>query len=632
MCGIAGIYTKDLPVDTQVVRAMTSQLYHRGPMDEGYLFKGDVGLGMRRLSIIDVDGGHQPIHNEDKSISVILNGEIYNYKELRSVLVKKGHKFSTQSDTEVIVHLYEEVGEKCLNQLNGMFAFALWDERNRRLLVARDRLGIKPLYYYHNNSKILAFASEMKALLRCPFITTDLDLNAFADYLTFMYIQGSRSPFKNIRKLLPGHYFIMDRSGFHISRYWDLRNSCTQFELSEPEAIDQIHRLLEDSIRLRMRSDVPVGAFLSGGLDSSAVVAYASKHAPRPIETFAVGFSGDGVNELGYAKTVSRAFNTSHHETTVKVDSAIQYLPKLIWHLDEPNGDSAIVPTYLVSQFASSQLRVILSGLGGDELFGGYSRYFDGYPIEHLYRKVPVSLRRNIIDPLSSILPPRIAQRIRWNSLFDDERYLAQMSYFTPTEIQNLIGYEACKNTDVKNLFKGFSGDNINQLLFVDINTYLPGDILHITDRMSMAFSLEARTPFLDHRLVEFCASLPSKYKVSQLSREWKLILKKAMRSILPQEILNRSKVGFNAPVAEWMSGGLCLIVKDVFRSSTAVKVGILNGDEVRPLIDRLTADPKKNTAAQKLWILLVLEVWCRVFLRSDFHNEPTFTMNDLRG
>lgn len=630
MCGITGIYSRRDPVDHGLVMAMTQMMFHRGPMEDGYLFQPHIKLGMRRLSIIDVEGGHQPVYSEDGSIGVILNGQIYNYRELRQNLLGRNHHLRTVSDTEVIVHLYEEMGEACLKLFNGMFAFALWDGRKDRLFIARDRLGIKPLYYFEN-FEYFAFASELKALLLCPFIPREPDPQAISDYLTFMYIRAPHSPFKSIFKLLPGHYLTVDSQGLKVTKYWDLRDHCQSSNLDEGEAIEQIRELIRDAVRLRLRSDVPVGAFLSGGLDSSTVVAFAAQQQQEPLNTFGVGFAGDGFDELSYARVVAEAFKTRHHETTVTVTDAIQNLPKLVWHLDEPNADSAFVPTYLVSEFAASQLRVILTGLGGDELFGGYPRYFDGYPLEHLYRRVPMSLRNLPVAPIVRHFSATVANRLELNGKADAARYLERVNVFPRSEKLGLMGAFVKDSADLQNEFAGYPGeDPINRMMYVDALTYLPDDILHITDRMSMAVSLEARTPFLDYRLVEFCAGLPGNLKVRQGHREWKVILKKALAPILPQEILTRKKWGFGAPVTAWMDQGLAQTVSQVYRDSFAVKIGLVDGTGVSRCISQYASQKRLSGSAQKLWSLLVLEVWCQVFLQQDSVVLPSFTLDDL--
>lgn len=632
MCGIAGIYAFDGHADEAVVRAMTKVLRHRGPMDEGYLYDEKVALGMRRLSIIDIEGGHQPVFNEDGTVGVVFNGEIYNYVELREELRQKGHRFVTRSDTEVLVHLYEDLGEGFLTRLNGMFAIALWDARNRTLLLARDRLGIKPMYLYQDPRR-LAFASELKALLHCPFVPLEPDRDAIAEYLTLMYIRAPRTPLNAVRKVLPGTYLVVAPHGTRAAPYWDLREHCEASSMSEQQIIEQLHYLLDDAVRLRLRSDVPVGAFVSGGIDSSSLVAFAARHAGRPVETFAVGFGGDGFNELGYARIVADAFATNHHETVVTEEDALRLLPMLLWHLDEPNGDSAMLPTYLVSRFAASHVRVMLSGIGGDELLGGYPRYFDGYPVEHLYRRLPQVLRRRVLAPAARLLPPHLAQRVAWNALGEQERYAVESSVLSTGEVAELLGGDPSAKIgllEVSDLYP--ADDSINRLMFADMVTYLPDDILHLTDRMSMAVSLEARTPFLDYRLVEFLMGVPSRYKVSPIRRGWKIVLKKTMAPILPREIIEREKWGFGAPVRAWMTRRLLPVVAALYLESKAAEHGILVGPAAQRLLALIGTDLRRPRSAQKLWMLLVLEVWARVFLGAGGRQAPTFTLDDMGG
>ena len=632
MCGISGIYAKKGIVDKELIKTMTETMFHRGPIEDGYLFRSNIGMGMRRLSIIDIEGGHQPIFNEDGSIGVICNGQIYNYIELRKELLSRGHRLQTKSDIEVIVHWYEELGEKCFNLFNGMFAIAIWDGRKNKLILARDRLGIKPLYYYED-PKYFAFASEIKALLRCPFIRKEPDLESISEYFTLMYIRAPRSPFKSIFKLLPGHYLSYYEGQTEVIKYWNLADYCIVKQISQEEAIENILNLLQDSVRLRLRSDVPVGAFLSGGIDSSAMVAFAAKESKNPLQTFTVDFTGKEFKEMVYARQVSQIFHTDHHEIVVSVNDMIQDLPKLVWYLDEPNADSAIVPTYLVSKFAASNLRVILCGLGGDELFGGYHRYFDGLPIEHFYRALPQVLIKKISPSFFRVFSKSIANRLEWNMKSNSKRYLDKVTIFHSNEKQQILIGSHFLESNFENEFTNYpGGDHINQLLFVDALTYLPDDILALTDRMSMAVSLETRVPFLDYRLVEFCASLAGYFKVDQMRRRWKIILKKAFAKILPQEIITRPKWGFGAPISAWMDQGLDLVVKDLYYNSEAVKIGLINQSGALEYIDRAVKLRSKVSFNQKLWTLLVLEVWCRVFFGENAGEKPTFTLNDLRN
>lgn len=626
MCGITGLYAKHGLPDAAHVHAMTERLTHRGPIEDGYYSAAPVMLGMRRLSIIDIGGGHQPVYNEDRSLAVILNGEIFNYVELADELESRGHRFYTRSDTEVIVHLYEDMGPDCVERLNGMFAFALWDTRRQQLFLARDRLGVKPLYYA-DSADGFAFASELKSLLLCPFVSRDIDGDAMADYLTLMYIRAPHTPFKDVAKLPPGHFMLVGRDGVRVQRWWDLSEHCRPSTLSLAQAAERVREVLADAVRIRLRSDVPVGAFLSGGLDSSAVTAFAAQQLDQPLNTYAVGFAGDGFDELGYADIVAQAFKTNHHPTTVTVDDALEHLPLLTWHLDEPHGDSAVVPTYLVSKVAAQQQRVILSGLGGDELFGGYDRYFDGQRAGHLYRRIPAWLRAAIVAPLAQLLGPSIGDRLQANNLPDAERYLRALSMFLPAQRAVLLASGNHRSGSLAGEFNAYPGhDRVNRMMFVDTLTYLPDDVLHITDRMSMAVSLEARTPFLDYRLVELAAGLPGRYKVDQLRRLWKICLKEAMASVLPAPILTRPKWGFGAPVTAWMQRGLTDRVRALFRDSSAVRHGLVHQAGVQPHLSAVRAGDFLH--AQRQWMLLMLELWARVFL--DGHGErPVFTLGE---
>ena len=499
MCGIAGVLSLNGPVDTCIVRAMTSFMRHRGPMDEGYLDRGRVSLGMCRLSIIDIEGGHQPLFDETGDIGVIFNREIYNHVELRASLEQTGHRFATKSDTEVIAHLDEEMGEEFPQSFNGMFCIALWDGRQRKLVLARDRLGIKPMYIYQDMHRI-AFASELKALLQCPFVPLEPDLDAVADYLSLMYIRAPRSPISAVRKLMPGTCLVADSSGTRVSRYWDLADHCTTIDMPATEAAEHLLELLEDSVRLRvLRSDVPVGSFLSGGLDSSSVVALAAQHTGRPIETFSIG-SGS-----------------------------------------------------------------------------------DGYPFEHVYRMLPGTLRRHLAPRIAAgVLPPVLAKRAEWNGLSARERYSADSAMFSPAEVSVLPGGRPCPDLGLGSEFDTYPGkDPVNRLMYVDSKTYLPDDILHLTDRMSMAVSLEARTPFLDFRLVEFLAGVTGRYKVGQMRREWKLLLKRAMAPRLPRGIISRKKWGFGAPIKSWMVHRLLPTVSALYKDSQAVEHGLVDGPAV---------------------------------------------------
>ena len=625
MCGIAGIQSRAGGIEPQLVQDMTDRLIHRGPMESGFHVADTVVLGMRRLSIIDIEGGHQPVYNEDRTIAVVLNGEIYNYVELTKELEERGHSFATRSDTEVIAHLYEERGVACLEALNGMFGVAIWDARRSQLVLARDRFGEKPLYYAELSDGV-AFSSEIKALLLHPGVSRNVDPAAIADYLTFMYVRAPLTPFSAIRKLPPGHCLIADSHGVRVSKWWDLARSIRrQSAPSLSKAADQIRFLLDDAVRLRLRSDVPVGVFLSGGVDSSSVCALAARHTSQPLHSYAVGFEDTQFDELGYARTVAEMYGTKHHETIVGFSEALDHLPMLSWHLDEPHGDSAIVPTYLVSRFAAEQLRVMLSGLGGDEVFGGYPRYLDGLRGEHLYRRLPTLMQEAVVRSVGRFLHPRLRDGLRKNILDTEDRYLSRETIFPPL-LRRQLQNGTYREVDLRREFSEYpTSDAANRFMYVDLLTYLPDDILHITDRMSMAVSLEVRTPFLDDRLVSFAMGLPSSYKVNPWSRETKISFKRAVAPLLPPEILRRPKWGFGAPVKNWMKLGLERAVRTVFEDSVLIDEHVLDADGTREYLAERA--PGENLyRPQRLWTLLMLEVWAKVFLAGG-GTKPSFAL-----
>ncbi|HEX2022058.1 MAG TPA: asparagine synthase (glutamine-hydrolyzing) [Candidatus Thermoplasmatota archaeon] len=621
MCGISGVVGLGRPGEEETVAAMTATLAHRGPNDDGFHAASGVALGMRRLSIIDVEGGRQPALNEDGSVVVMMNGEIYNYVELRSELAERGHRFRTQSDTEVVAHLYEEHGPRFLERLVGMFAIALWDAGARRLLLARDRLGEKPLYYT-GDARRLAFASELKALLADETTPRALDPGIAAEFLRYMYVSGDRTPFAGVKRLLPGHLLTVDESGLSLRPFWTRSAFVPDPGMSLREAVDGTRRRLEEAVALQLRSDVPLGAFLSGGLDSSSIVAIAARLSERPIETFSVGFGPGSFDELRYARIVAEAFGTRHHETVVDARDAIEHLPLLVWHLDEPNGDSAVVPTYLVSRFAAPRVRVVLTGVGGDELFGGYSRYFDGRPLEHAYRRIPRPARR-LARPVLARLAPSLADRLAWNELGPAERYDEQTAFLAPAQAQRLAA-GAPARTDPGT---GPARDEQDRRMVLDQLTYLPDDLLHLNDRMTMAASIEGRAPLLDHRLAEWSAAMPARHKMRVAPRRWKIALHRAMEGVLPEPILRRPKWGFGPPVDRWMQGGLLDAARDVLARSSAARAGLLRQDHVDAL---LAGAPGRAGDAQRVWNLLVLETWARVYVDGK-GRRPDYTLEKLR-
>jgi asparagine synthase (glutamine-hydrolysing) len=616
MCGIAGILSGDgRPVTLPEVRSMCAALVHRGPDDEGIYLGDGVGLGMRRLSIIDLETGRQPVRNEDGSIWAILNGEIYNYLELRADLERRGHRFSTSSDTETIVHLYEEHGPDCVADLRGMFAFAVWDERRRILLLARDRLGIKPLHYAEVGGR-LVFASELKAILMLPEVERRLDWPAVGHLFTSLSTPVDRTIIGGVRKLEPGHRLIASPGGPpRLERYWDLRFEPDR-RLTEEDCAVRLRELLEESVRLHLASDVPLGAFLSGGVDSSAVVATMARLQDRPVKTFSIGFTEGEFNELPHARRVADRFATEHHELVLQPDIA-GILENLVWHLDEPFGDSSAIPTYMVSKLAAEHVTVVLSGDGGDELFAGYDKYeVEGR--ERRFDLLPNGVRA-ILGRLSALLPEGVRGRnkMRHLSLAGAGRYLDASTLFRLEDQRRLFLPEVHERLFAEDpwgaqaeVLARAGGHWRSALQLLDMKAYLPLDILTKVDRMSMAHSLEARVPLLDHRLVEFAATIPPELMLRRGVR--KHVFKRALEGILPQEILGRRKQGFAVPLGGWFRGQLDGFARDILLSESSRHRGILNLHAVRALLDRHRAGRPLDL---HLWTLISLELWCRAYL-----------------
>lgn len=619
MCGICGVVG---PIDASVLRSMTQTMVHRGPDDEGFHFGDGIGLGARRLSIIDVAGGHQPIINEDGRLVVVLNGEIYNHRELRTRLETQGHRFSTSSDTEVLVHLYEEYGDASVHLLQGMFAYALWDTRRRRLLLARDRLGIKPLYYVEANGSFL-FASEVKALLKHPDMETGVDLRALDLYLTFRYVPGPETLFRGVKKLPPGHLLIRENGRTEIRRYWDLVLGEFQPAVNLEEAVEEFGGLLRDAVRAHLMSDVPIGVLLSGGLDSSAVTALVARATDRPVTTFTVGFDLPGAhNELAEARATARHLHTDHHELVLKPDAA-ELLPRLVWHLDEPVADPAALPTYLICRFARQSVPVVLTGEGGDEMLAGYPRYVWFARARRLRRALPRWMREDVLLPLGRLAPVgRRYHRALDNLLAERDdvaRHLHWVAGLDPALLPNLLSPEvraAIRPGRAAELMAPYLGGAdsdgvLQQLMALDMHTWLVDDVLHKMDRMSMAASVEARVPFLDHRLVEFLASLPLRVKLANLGT--KTLLKRAMAALLPAATIRRRKHAFQIPLDRWVSGPLAGFVRDVLLDLRARGREWFDPKGVAALLA-----PQRNgrsADAQSVWTLLCLELWAREFL-----------------
>ncbi len=618
MCGIAGIVSLNgRPVSEEEIRAMCAVLAHRGPDDEGRYVGDGVGLGSRRLSIIDLATGHQPIANEDRSVWVVLNGEIYNFQELRAELETRGHRFSTATDTEIIVHLYEEYGPACITRLRGMFACAVWDGRRRQLLLARDRLGIKPLYYAESGGR-LVFASELKALLQLPEIERRLNWRAVGHLFAFLTTPQDESILQGIRKLEPAHLLIAAPGGApRTEPYWTVRFEPERGR-SEAYFVERLRDLLDETVRLHMISDVPLGAFLSGGIDSGSVVAMMARHSSRPVKTFSIGFADEDYSELAHARLVSKMFGTDHHELVLEPDIA-EILEELAWFLDEPFGDSSAIPTYMVSKLASDHVTVVLSGDGGDELFAGYDKYI----VEQRERRVrvlPGPLRR-ALGAMPALLPCGMRGRnlLRHLALPDPDRYLdaitlfsagRQRMLFRPEIYEHVAGYDPWMTA--AGILGGGHRHWLSALQSLDLHAYLPQDILTKVDRMSMAHSIEARPPLLDHRLVEFAATIPPQLQLR--GGTTKYLLKRALRGILPDAVIDRPKQGFAIPLGRWFRGQLREFVGDLLLSESSRSRRIFNPVYIEALTQR-SGRGRATDLDLELWTLISFELWQRAFL-----------------
>ena len=619
MCGIAGIVTQGRLAEgeKELLKRMTRTLHHRGPDGEGYYFDEHAGLGHRRLSIIDLDAGKQPMSNEDESVWVTFNGEIYNYLDLRKDLIAEGHRFKTESDTEVIVHLYEDVGERFSEHLRGMFAIGLWDKKARRLILTRDRVGKKPLYYSFIGNAVY-FASEMKSLLHVPGFNRDIDLEALSDYFSLLYVPAPKSIFKSVRKVKPAHYLVIDPSGVRESCYWDLSFENPE-EKTEKQWCDEFLSAYEEAVRLRLRSDVPLGAFLSGGVDSSSVVALMHKINGSGVTTCSVGFDEKAFDESADAAAFAASLGTDHHEERVRAD-ALAVLDKLVWHYDEPYADSSAVPTYYVSQAARRHVTVALSGDGGDENFAGYRRYFHDCLEARARSFLPDAIRRPVFGALGQVYPkldwaPRFLRAqatFRALSRRGVEGYFYSVSAVKPEIKQTMLSGDlrsSLKSYDSLTLFEDYynhptSADHLSRLQYLDIKTYLVDDILVKVDRASMANSLEVRSPLLDHVLMELIARMPSALKLK--GKTGKYIFKKALGPVLPQNILTRPKQGFGVPLADWFRTELKETTAAVLLQPDPM--GVLNPKTVADLWTKHQSGFRDFSTP--LWTLLMFRLW----------------------
>jgi len=625
MCGIVGIVRNDgKPIDEELLARMNDAIRHRGPDEDGFYVNGSTGLAMRRLAIIDLKSGQQPIHNRDRSAWIVFNGEIYNYLELREKLEKLGHTFYTNSDTEAIVHAYDQFGTDCPRHLRGMFAFAIWNERTQELFLARDRVGKKPLLYAEVNGQLI-FGSEFSALLLHPDISREIEPEALDYYLSFMCIPAPLTVYKSIRKLEPGHWLRWRNGNVERQRYWE-PDFTKKIDISEEEAGERTIEILRDAVRVRLMSEVPLGAFLSGGIDSSAVVALMSQESSERVKTFSIGFEEQDFSELHHARRVAEHVGADHHEFIVRPD-AIEVLPMLVEHYGEPYADSSALPTYYVARETRKHVTVALNGDGGDESFAGYERYI-AMGLTEKYRRLPSFLRESLIrrgvnliptDPtkrskiksaqrlLAVVEQPKTSRYMKWMSTFNDE---LKGPLYSDLFREQTMGANATGILDT--WFKRANGIGmVDALLLTDQMTYLPNDLLVKVDIATMAVSLEARSPFLDHHVIEFAASLPQNLKLRRLTGKY--LLKKVLRKLLPSENLTRRKMGFGVPIGHWFRGKMQPFLREVVLSDKALRRGLFKPEAVKHLVDSHTR--AERDYSHQLWTLLMLELWFNRFI-----------------
>lgn len=638
MCGITGFLHPN-PVDhpERLLRRMNDSMVHRGPDDDGAIVSNpadgapQVGLAMRRLSIIDLQSGHQPISNEDDTCTVVFNGEIYNHLELRSELEAAGHRFKTRSDTEAILHAYEEWGDQCVDRLRGMFGFAIWDSSRQRLFVARDAVGIKPLYWTQARGGI-AFASEIKAILHHPDVTRSVDETALSDYLTYLYVPPPRTMFAGIQKLPPGHCLVWEAGSVRVREWWDGPNSLLRSSPTGDLGPNDVWEHLRESVHAHLLADVPLGAFLSGGLDSLAVVAAMSEVCTEPIRTYTVGFDGGGLyNELEPAELVSKHFGTLHRSMTIGPD-CVRDLPEIVRLLDEPLADASVLPNYAVSRLARTEVKVALSGAGGDELFGGYQRY-RGDEMAKSWKRIPGFLRNQILLPLLRRMPNRgdtaIGDKVRLAQKFlepldfpSDRRYLAWNSFFDVRLKKELLCRASPRDSfdaALPYFSQVSSRPFVDQAMFVDLKTYLPGDPLFLADRMTMGNSLEGRVPFVDRKLMEVAYRISADQKLRD--GVTKLIIRKALAGRVPPSILERPKRGFGTPTDLWLRGPWKPLAETLLSPEALKKTGYFQAEAVQ----RLMAQHQSGSRdfSQHLWAILVFQIWHALYIEGNGSPEP---------
>lgn len=629
MCGIVGLLELDGSLaNPHTLDRMLGSIFHRGPDEEGRLVDQELAMGMRRLSIIDLADGQQPIYDESGRYAVIFNGEIYNYIELRQELIARGHRFKTNSDTEVLVHLFEESGPACVEKLRGMFAFAIWDSQHRELFVARDRVGIKPLYYAIE-AGTLYFGSELKALLVDGAVKNrSLDQRALSEYLSLKYVPAPKTLLSSVRSLLPGHFLVAKDGRIETQQYWDVDFGQVDSTLDEQEAQERLGELLRESVRLRLRSDVPFGAFLSGGVDSSLIVALMSERMDQPVQAFSVGFDGaEGQDEMPYAEQVVKRFGCKHHVLRIGVNDFLEHAENVLWHLDQPIADQATVATHMLAGLARKHVKMVLTGEGGDELFAGYARYA-GEQFSPFVRRLPDWTRRGIRS-LSRKLPGLRRGKIAISALTrsdEAERFANWFPMFSDEAKRELLrdwtsDQEGAADVFAQHLGQCRASDPLNRMLYCDTKTWLVDYLLLRGDKLTMANSLEARVPLLDHKLVEFAAKLPAKFKLQ--GKERKYLLKKFAATLLPEEIIHRKKQGFPIPIEQWLRKEARSLVRDTLAPERIKMRGLFSPAFVANLID--AHESGYADYSTEIWGLVSFEMWQQKFMDGSFRpeNEP---------
>ena len=624
MCGITGYVGEDNHCDREMLVRMNDSITHRGPDEDGYFIEPGIGLAMRRLSIVDLNNGTQPIFNEDQSVCVVFNGEIYNYDELRNSLEAAGHRFSTNSDTEVIVHLYEEYGLDFPNHLRGMFGIAIWDRIKKRAVLARDRVGIKPLYYTVKDG-VIYFGSELKCLLSTGLFEKKVNLQAVDAFMTLNYIPAPITIYEKIHKLEPGHILVSENGRHELKKYWDLQFS-EKLNYSENEWKELLEEEVQRSIAIHLMSDVPLGAFLSGGIDSSLVVAMMSGQLEEKLQTFTMGFGGQSnavIDERPYAKMISDRYGTIYNDFTVSPDFE-SIAEKIIHSFDEPFSDDSVIPSYYICMLAREKVKVVLSGLGGDELFGGYHRYF-GFKLSMYYQYLPGLLHNHVVKPLvRSLREPKqgsdkinhIKRFTEYAELTPENRYLAYVSAISPAEKHNLYNPDVMSGLDFNrtgafitdHFLNADASDPIDRMYYTDIKTYLPDDILTLSDRLSMKHSLELRVPLVDHKLLELTAKMPHHLKIKLADKKY--MLKKIASKYLPEKVISHRKQGFESPMASWLKNDLRQFANDVLSEKNVNEAGFFSHDYIQAKMHEHNSNKQKNNKV--LFSLMMFHMWAR--------------------